>query len=142
MHDAIRTPLALSVLTLAALVAQPGAALAAPQDCAIDYDGDTLRTVNDFLVFTALFNAGSSDADLNGDQVLDAFDGNTFIAYFGFAVCPWRVDYQYDRSISTVDFVFFQTLYGAGSLRADLDGDGSVTPADFIQFGGVFGSTY
>jgi hypothetical protein len=115
---------------------------AAISDCAVDYDLDTNRTVVDVQLFLAAYGAGSSNADLNGDRAVDGFDLNTFFAYFGFNPCPWKGDYQYNRIIDTVDGVFFQYLYGAGSLRADLDNDSFVTPADFGLFIAGFGSAY
>jgi len=110
--------------------------------CAIDYDGDGLVTAVDVALFQGLFAAGSSNADLNADLAVDGFDVSTGVAYAGFAVCPWRVDYQYNRVIDTNDWIFFQQLYVAGSLRADLDNDGFTTPADFGLFLAVYATTY
>lgn len=138
----IRRLLSGSAMAVVLVLGGPLAATAAINDCAIDYDLDTVRTANDFALFMGLWAAGSSDADLNGDQVVDIFDANTFIAYYGFPVCPWKGDYQYNRVIDPVDSVFFQTLYAAGSLRADLDNDTLITPADAAAFIGGFGTVY
>ena len=124
------------------LIGGASVAQAAPRDCAIDFNGDTLGTAADFPGFLAAWTAGSSAADLNGDLVVDNFDVNTFVAYFGFTPCPIRVDYQYNRVVDTVDQVFFNFLFGAGSLRADLDGDGLLTAGDVAAFIGTFGATY
>ena len=115
---------------------------AAPTDCAIDYNGDTLGTIADFGPFLAAWNAGSSAADLNGDLAVDGFDVQTFFAYFSFAVCPIRADYQYNRVVDTVDQIFFTYLWSNSSLRADLDGDGLTTAADVAQFVSVNGLAY
>lgn len=127
---------------LVLMFAMPSVGWAQATACAVDYDGSGIRDLVDVTQFIALHGAGSSAADLNADGTVDNFDINTFVAYFGFNPCPWKVDYQYNRVIDNVDLLFFQFLMGIGSLRADLDGDGAVGPADFAQFMGVFGSTY
>lgn len=120
-----------------------GVANAAPTDCAVDFDGDGVWVrAADWATFIGQWTTGNSNADLNGDLVVDNFDLNTFFAYSGMAVCPWRADYQYNRGIDPVDTFFFQTHFAAGSLRADMDGDGATTPADLAAFMGVYGTFY
>ena len=141
IHNPRNQHFALAILS-ALLIGSPGASLAAVNDCAVDYDLDLARTPADFAIFVGLFGAGSSNADLNADTAIDNFDLNTFTAYFGFAVCPWKADYQYNRVIDTVDWVIFQNLWANGSLRADLDNDGVVSILDFNAFAGAFGTVY
>ncbi len=128
-------------LAVGAVLFLPGVAGAAVSDCAVDYDLDTARTALDVGIFAGLYPA-SSNTDLNGDGVQNGFDLNTLVAYFGFTVCPWKGDYQYNRVIDTVDSVIFQFLWGIGSLRADLDNDGLVTAADVAAFNAAFGTVY
>ena len=126
----------------AAMLGVPGSASAQTQ-CSIDYDGSGgAPTIVDFTVFVALWGAGNQNADLNGDQIVDMFDVNTFQAYFTFNPCPALADYQYDRSISTMDALFFQVLFAAGSPRADMNADAQLTAVDVLLFNSVFGTTY
>ena len=138
----VRRRLAFAMGTLIALVALPGLAQAQATACSVDYNGDTLRNAVDVGAFFGFFGAGNTLADLNADNAVDGFDVSTLAAYFGFPVCPWRVDYQYNRSIDSVDAVFFQFLLGAGNLRADLNNDGVANAVDFGLFTAAFGSTY
>ena len=126
----------------ALLLGAPLTASAQANGCAIDYNGDGIGSNIDFAIFLPLWQSGSSAADLNGDLAVDIFDVNTFIAYFGFTPCPWRADFQYNRSIDPVDQIFFQFLYANGSLRADMDGDSLLTAADLAAFAAVFATTY
>ena len=87
-------------------------------------DGKVVSDPKDSRITLRLTNEGWSDGV--GCQ--------TFFAYYGFNPCSWKGEYQYNRVIDTVDGVFFQYLYGAGSLRADLDNDMLITPADFGLF--------
>jgi len=120
----------------------PATAFAQLLVCGIDYDGDGSATGADLASFIGLWTAGNQLADLNGDFAVDLFDVNTFTAYFGFTPCPSMADYQYNRLIDRVDAFFFQTMWGAGHPRADLDEDGANTALDVATFNALFGLTY
>ena len=128
-------------LTAACLLGAPVTASAQMQ-CVIDYDGDGFVTTTDIPLFLVFFTAGSGLADLNADGVVDPFDFNTAAAYFGFTPCPAFIDYQYNRVIDPIDLLFFNLMYSIGSLRADVNGDGSVTVADRGLMNALFGVVY
>ena len=128
-------------LTAACLLGAPVTASAQMQ-CVIDYDGDGFVTPTDIPLFLVFFAAGSGLADLNADGVVDPFDFNTAAAYFGFTPCPAFIDYQYNRVIDRIDLLFFNLVFSIGSLRADVNGDGSVTTADQGLMNGLFGVVY
>lgn len=131
----------LAGLTAACLLGAPATASAQLQ-CVIDYNGDGFATTADIPFFFAFFTAGSGLADLNADGVVDPFDFNTAAAYFGFTPCPGFIDYQYNRVIDPIDLLFFNLVFSIGSLRADVNGDGFVTPADQGIMNGLFSATY
>lgn len=128
-------------LALICLLAAPSTAHAQLQ-CVLDYNGDGVASTLDFPLFVAAYTAGSGLADLNGDGLVDPFDVNTATAYYGFSVCPAFADYQYNRSIDAVDLFFFNFLFGIGSLRADVNGDGAVNVIDQTVMSGAYGATY
>jgi len=125
-----------------ALMGVPGTAAAQPKGCAADFNGDGFATTADWPLFLALWTAGNTRADLNADNVVDFYDALTFRGYFLMTLCPWNADYQYNRSIDPVDAAFFSSLYVAGNLRADMNGDGFVTPLDYSTFLTVYNLTY
>ena len=49
-----------------------------------------------------------------------------------------RVDLDGDGSLTIFDFLEFQNLFASGDMRADFDGDGSLTIFDFLQFQNEF----
>ena len=110
--------------------------------CGIDYDGNGAVTAADVVAFVGFWAAGNQLADLNGDFAVDLFDVNTFTAYFGFTPCPAFADYQYNRVIDPIDLLFFNLAFSIGSLRADVNGDGSVTTADQGLMNALFGVVY
>lgn len=120
----------------------PSTASAQANGCLLDFNGDALVTIGDFGPFLALWSAGNTQADLNGDNVVDLFDAWSFQSYFPFAPCIWRADFQYNRAIDPVDALFFNFLFASGSLRVDFDGNGVPDAGDALQFNALFGTRY
>ena len=57
---------------------------------------------------------------------------------FTFSAAPCRADLDGDGSLTIFDFLEFQNLFDAGNLEADFDGDGELTLFDFLAFQNAF----
>jgi hypothetical protein len=62
--------------------------------------------------------------------------GAAHIFDLGCLLC--RADLDGDGELTFLDFLAFQTLFGAGDMTADFDGDGALTFFDFLAFQNEF----
>ncbi|GIW74743.1 MAG: hypothetical protein KatS3mg103_1265 [Phycisphaerales bacterium] len=78
-------------------------------------------------------------ATYRGQEPFEGREGpKLFITVEGDGGTGCRVDLDGDGSLSIFDFLQFQNLFDAGDLRADFDGDGVLTIFDFLTFQNEF----
>ena len=127
----------------------------APKTRLAEWDPDTLaetgREFDTDFVGTDVFVGyipGGGDVDVIGGEIVatvltqgDPFDFVTQYAITGEgSPCggACRADLDGDGSLTLFDFLEFQNLFASSDPRADFDGDGSFTIFDFLEFQNAF----
>ncbi|MEO1278887.1 MAG: GC-type dockerin domain-anchored protein [Planctomycetota bacterium] len=106
----------------------------------VNIDGTGLRNLTPDLPVFSDVTGGYGDIRWSADSsriyfIRDKeFDGLLTLFFVDVDAGTCRADIDGDGSLTIFDFLAFQTAFDGGDLAADFDGDGSLTIFDFLAF--------